>query len=65
MKTLRALALSGKTMRAADVFSNNFSLQGEYVVKIVKSAYKQYIFIVANADLKAKIEMNSLCRKDC
>lgn len=61
-RNLRALALSGKTMKAPDGFSNNFSLRRKYDVRIANSSYKQYISIVANKDLKAKIEMSSLCR---
>lgn len=64
-RSLRALALSGKTMRAPDVFSNNFSLQRKYDVGILKPSYKQYISTLANDVLKAKIEMNCLCRKAC
>lgn len=63
-REIRALALSGKTMRAPDVFSSNSSLQRKYDVRIVKPPHKQYISTVAN-DLKAKIEMSSLCREDC
>lgn len=64
MRNLRALALSGEIMRAPDIFSNKFTLQRKYDVGIVKPSYKKYIYVIANGDLKDKIGMNCLCRKD-